>query len=69
LNTTAIESHVDDLLFDLREMTVIGVVQDEGATLTVMIEASIARFSLCGSSMSIHIDALATWARNRFYYH
>jgi uncharacterized YccA/Bax inhibitor family protein len=56
-------------LFDLREMTVIGVVQDEGATLTVMIEASIARFSLCGSSMSIHINALATWARNRFYYH
>jgi hypothetical protein len=68
-NPTAVKSHLDDLLFDLRQTTLVRVVQDEGVPLTVLVQASMARLSLCGSSMSEHINTFASCTENRFYCH
>jgi hypothetical protein len=56
-------------LFDLRQTTLIRVAQDEGVPLTIWVQASIARLSLCGLAMSEHIITFASWTENRFDYH
>jgi hypothetical protein len=50
-------------------MTSIRVVQDKGATLTVWVATLITRLTFPREFMPDDIYTLASWTKNRFYYH
>ena len=58
-DTTGIHGHLDDLLFDLRGLPRMAVVQEERATSAALLSAAIALFALTGCAVSNNIGTLA----------
>ena len=58
-NSTGVHRHLDDLVFDLRRLPWIAIVQQEGATSTAVLAAPIPLRALTGVAMANNIRTLA----------
>ena len=58
-DTTGMHRHLDDLLFDLRGLPRMAVVQEERATGTALLAAAVALLALRGFAVSHNIGTLA----------
>src|SRR5712692_8943939 len=57
-NATGIHRHLDDLLFDLRRLAWIAIVQQEGATSTASLAAAVPLLALPGLAMADDVGPL-----------
>jgi hypothetical protein len=57
-NATDVHGRFDNLLLDLRRLTGIGILQQEGATHTALLAAAVALLALLGLSMADNISTL-----------
>ena len=58
-NATGIHGHVDDLLFDLRRLTWVAIVEQECTTGTVLLSAPVPLLALTGCAMAHNIRTVA----------
>src|SRR5712664_1190184 len=58
-NPTGVHRHLDDLVFDLRRLPWIAIVQQEGATSTALLSAPVPLLALTGLAMANNIRTLA----------
>jgi hypothetical protein len=57
-NATRVHGHVDDLPLDLRRLTWVGIVQEEGATRAAFFSAAVPLLALPGLAMADDIRAV-----------
>src|SRR5882762_8773629 len=58
-NPTGVHRHLDDLVFDLRRLPWIAIVQQEGATSTALLSAPVPLLALTGLAMANNIRTVA----------
>ena len=58
-NATGMHRHLDDLLFDRRRLPRVALVQEEGTTGTVLLEAAVPLLTLPSLAMADNIGPLA----------
>jgi hypothetical protein len=60
-NATAIERHLNNLVFDLRRLTGVGIVEQEGAALAGLLPAAVALLAFRTLAVSDDIDSITMW--------
>jgi hypothetical protein len=57
-NATAIERHIDNLVFDVLGLTRVGIVEQEGASFAGLLPAAVALLALWALPVSDNIDSI-----------